>query len=47
MHVGMSLNMITPGDFVRSLLIFVMTLVGFVGLTYIAVGGYVYYNYWS
>lgn len=38
MHCGMPLTMIMPGDFVRSLLIFVMTLAGGVGLAYIAMG---------
>jgi hypothetical protein len=47
MHCGMPLTMITPGGFARSLLIFVMTLVVSVGLVYITVGGYVYYNYFS
>ena len=43
----MSLAVIKPEDFVRSLSIFVMTIVGAVGLVYIVVGGYVYYNYFS
>ena len=47
MHCGMPLTMIMPGGFARSLLIFVMTLVISVGLVYITVGGYVYYNYFS
>jgi len=38
MHCGMPLTMIVSGDFVRSLLIFVMTLAGVVGLAYIAMG---------
>ena len=43
----MSPTMITPGEFVRNLLISVMIFVGSVGLVYIVVGGYVYYNYFS
>lgn len=38
MHCGMPLTMIVSGDLVRSLLIFVMTLAGVVGLAYIAMG---------